>query len=104
MFPAIGRNHSKSVLLGRVDRVVEEDDLIRHLNDFGRRAYPRKTFWRALERRVLMTLMRSQVFYLLNQFGLIRRQIGTFQPVLQFSHFVGRLNGSLSRALCVERL
>ena len=60
MLPAIRRNHAKGVLFRRVDRVVEEDDLIGNLNDFGGRTDARKTFWRALERRVFMTLMLAQ--------------------------------------------
>src|SRR5216683_1979415 len=81
MLPAIRRDHAKGVLLRRVDRVVEEDDLIGNLNDFGRRTHAGKTLWRALERWVLMALMLSQVLYLFDNLRLIGRQIRTFQPV-----------------------
>src|SRR5882672_2086779 len=73
MLPAIRRDHAKGVLFGRVDRIVEEDDFIRNLNDFGRRTYARKTFWRTLERRVFMTLMLTKVLYFLDNFRLIGR-------------------------------
>src|SRR6266576_2783496 len=65
MVPAIRRDHAKGVLFGRVDRIVDEDDLIGNLNDFGWRTYARIILWRTLKRRVLMlfpftTLFRSR--------------------------------------------
>jgi hypothetical protein len=89
MVPAIRRDHAKGVLFGRVDRIVEEDNLIGNLNDFGWRTYARKTLWSTLERRILMTLVLAQVLYLVDQFRFIGRQIGTFQPVFQLSHLLG---------------
>src|ERR1700687_5338217 len=103
MLAAIRRNDAKSVLFRGVDRVVEENHLIRNLNDFGWRAYARKSLWRALERWVFMTLMTSKIFYFIDYVRLIGRQIGTFQAMLQLGHFIGWLNWALLPALGVVR-
>src|SRR5258707_13836474 len=62
MHPPIRRDDAKGVLFRRVHRVVEKDDFIRDLNDFGWRTDARKTLWRALECRIFMALMRTQEF------------------------------------------
>src|SRR5580700_3810256 len=101
MLAPIRRDHAKSVLFGRVDCVIQKDDLIRNLNDFGWRTHARKTLRCALECRVFMTLMRAQVFHFLDHLRLIGRQVRTLEPVLQFSNLIRRLNGALLPALGV---
>src|SRR5580693_4675156 len=59
MLPPIRRDDAKGVLFRRVDGVVEENDFIGNLNDFGWRTDARKTLWRALECRIFMALMRT---------------------------------------------
>src|SRR6266481_2944134 len=104
MFPAVRRDHAKGVLFRRIDSVVEKDDLIGNLNDFGWRTNARKALWRALECWIFMALMRTQVFYFLQEFWFIRRQIGAFQTMLQFRNFIRWLNGTLLPALRVVGL
>src|SRR5690348_18049814 len=48
--------------------------------------------------------MFAEIFHLLDERGLIRRQIRTFQAMRQFALLVHRLRGTFSDALRVARL
>jgi hypothetical protein len=75
MSTAIGGDDAKGILLRGVYCIVEEDDLIGHLDDLRRRSQPRKAFWRALKCGVLVTLMLTEILHLLDELRLVGRKV-----------------------------
>src|SRR5260370_17261922 len=104
MSAPISGNDTKGVLLGRVDRIVEEDDLFGNLHDLGGRTHAWKTLWRALEGGVLVTLVLAEILYFLHEFELIGRKVRALQAILQFALLPFRLSRPLTSALGVPRL
>src|SRR5437879_11451578 len=75
MSTPVGRDDAKGVLLGRVDCIVEEDDLVGNLDDLRGRTHPRKALWRAFECGILVALMLAEIFYFLDELGLVGRKV-----------------------------